>query len=251
MEQEPYEKTHPNPHIRKTGKDAYELWRARLAGTKAGSERQAHRAGSALGPGIDDLVEFNIEAIDCRFCDDLAGFWKQVRTKVTEPEQFRPKEIIDKPPEGSGWVVEVRGYTFHHKREPFVIETLLANLARLGAQVDAAPAASGAAPGPGTPAAPAKPVREGGSPRRQGPPRYPGQSCRPLQRLDGEDHRRERVQGDRQFPARGVVTGGGGTKSSAPAGNTPAAPGSPPAAPGGTGAAAAESGPGRDSGVPS
>lgn len=95
----------------------------------------------SLPRGIDDLVQFNIESIDCRFCEDLPAFWQQA-TKEKNEGHVRPKEHFkQKLPDGKGWVVEVAGYTYHHARGNFVRETLLANIARLGwtLKPDAAP----------------------------------------------------------------------------------------------------------------
>ena len=82
---------------------------------------------------IDDLVKFNIEAIDARFCDDLPGYWTRVKQELNnEKEWVRPAEQWDKAPEGKGWVVELRGYTYHRGERFFVIDTLVENIARKG-----------------------------------------------------------------------------------------------------------------------
>jgi type IV pilus assembly protein PilM len=172
---------HPNPKKALSGKDAYEEYQKHLAGLRTNAPG-AQPAAEDLGRGIDDLIQFNIEAVDCRFCDDLPGFWKNVRDRFQERninlEGFvRPADLARKPPEGRGWVVELRGYTFHHKRDRFVIDTLVENLARravgptpaAGAPATGAPAVPGAAsagPATGVPAAvPGQP----GSPAPKGP----------------------------------------------------------------------------------
>ncbi len=158
MESEPDPKTHPNPRRAMSGKKAWEHLKSRLQGNKASGGEEG---GSDLGLGIDDLVEVNLEAIDCRFCDDLAEFWRHVNSsKRLEREQVRPLAHFDKPPENKpGWVVELRGYTFHHKGEPFLRHTLLENLANLGVPDAGAAAASGgnAAPAAGNPTPAAAP----------------------------------------------------------------------------------------------
>jgi type IV pilus assembly protein PilM len=158
MVEKPAEKGHPTPHDVHSGQEAYGYWKARLQGAKAHSAREA-AATSALGRGISDLVQFNIEAIDCRYSDDLAAFWREV-TKGVDKNRVRPEELYYKPPEGKGWVIELRGYTFHRDQETFVLETLVENLARLGREAEAAPAAE---PGGKPPVAPASPP-PGGKP---------------------------------------------------------------------------------------
>ncbi len=138
-EKPPGKTGHPSP-VPMSGEQAFKELQLRLAGKQARA-REAARGDSELGRGIDDLVQFNIEAIDCRFCDDLGGFWKRVQETVKERDNVRPKEQHLNPPEGKGWVVELRGYTFHHDRETFVREVLLENLARLGIRAETPPAA--------------------------------------------------------------------------------------------------------------
>ena len=55
-----------------------------------------------------------------------------------------PAEDKERPPNGAGWVVELRGYIFHQRQRDFVVGTLLANIAAKGKQ-------AGAAPKPGEP----------------------------------------------------------------------------------------------------
>jgi type IV pilus assembly protein PilM len=146
-----------------TGQEAFGEFVKRIAGGSAPVDKDATEAPDPLGRGIDDLIQFNIEAIDCRFADDLPGFWRAVRTKVTDDGYIRPLDQAQKPPEGKGWVVEVRGYTFHYLKERFVIETLLQNIARFGIQTpepapgpDGKPAAPADTSKPATPTDPAK-----------------------------------------------------------------------------------------------
>jgi type IV pilus assembly protein PilM len=124
---------------RHSGLDAYQLWKARLGGAKGQRPRGA-AADGALGPGIDDLVQVNLEAVDCRYCDDLAEFWKAATEGMFDDARIRPKDEFKKSPEGPGWVIELRGYTFHRDRETFLLNTLVENLARLGSGAAAAPA---------------------------------------------------------------------------------------------------------------
>src|SRR5262249_22209515 len=100
--------------------------------------------------GIDSLVQFNIEGVDCRFADDLSTVWSQLALAKADLKSMRPRNAA--PPSDKGWVVEVRGYTFHKSTDAFVIDALIENLARLG-EAPTGAAAAGAA-GRTRPAAP-------------------------------------------------------------------------------------------------
>jgi hypothetical protein len=42
------------------------------------------------------------------------------------------KKYSENPPDGAGWVVELRGHTYHQKGREFLIDTLVFNLNRIG-----------------------------------------------------------------------------------------------------------------------
>jgi type IV pilus assembly protein PilM len=144
-----------------TGKEAYKLYEDRLReGARPAGEES--RESDPLPPGVDDLVQFHIESVSSRFCDDLPAFWKAAAQdgKHTEGD-VRPLSHWRKSPDGVGWVVEVAGYTYHRGQAAFVRDTLLANIARMGVQVDASPAAGatpGTTPAAGAPASAPKPA---------------------------------------------------------------------------------------------
>ncbi|MFO0845349.1 MAG: type IV pilus assembly protein PilM [Gemmataceae bacterium] len=140
-----------------SGKEAYEEFVRRVRdGFKPLSPKdEKDFVVDSMPPGTDDLVQYSIESIDCRYCDDLPAFWKDA-TKGREIGDVRPlKHFKEKLPEGKGWVVELSGYTYHRKHGAFIRDTLLTNVARLGVAPDDKPA-DGAAPAAGTtPPAPA------------------------------------------------------------------------------------------------
>jgi len=124
-----------------SGDKAYAAYRKRHEGLKTAAVPAATPmtapstdtdAGTDLGEGISDLVQVNIEAVDSRFCDDLNAFWKVLREKRTEKGNYLPLPEVDKPPSGKGWVVELRGYTFHNKSTLFISQTLMDNLIKKG-----------------------------------------------------------------------------------------------------------------------
>lgn len=136
-----------------SGAEAYEAYKARL---KEGAKPAGMDELSALDPlpsGIDDLIQFNIQAVDCRYCDDLKAFWTLASTNKSEGD-VRPTDNFKKPPEGKGWVIEISGYTFHRGKEAFVRNTLMENIARMGIKVESSAPPGTEKPATGTSAAP-------------------------------------------------------------------------------------------------
>ena len=119
------------------GEAAYKEFLRRQTMSRDEFGNDGYEPGDSLGKNIDQLVEFNIESVDCKFTDNLSGFWQQVKSggKAEErkvKEDVRPIDHWDKSPDGAGWVVELRGYTFHQDQKKFVQEVLLENLVRYG-----------------------------------------------------------------------------------------------------------------------
>src|SRR5262249_55856576 len=104
-----------------SGQEAYRLFKnfARVATTKPkdkekakGKEKDRDKADELAGQlpeGIDSLVQFQIESVDCRFVDDPAAFWKKA-TAEKDPDDvdIRGPKNTDgkrgfKAPEGKGW----------------------------------------------------------------------------------------------------------------------------------------------------
>jgi hypothetical protein len=104
--------------------------------------------------GVSDRIQVNVEAVTCRYSPDLSGYKKALQAMGAQMDTLSEQ----KDPEGKGWVVELRGYTYHKDQRNFIIETLLDNLKRLRGQPPetAAEGTPGATPAPGgTPPAPA------------------------------------------------------------------------------------------------
>jgi hypothetical protein len=115
-----------------------------------------------------NLVLVDVEAIDARYTENLKQVFDNAQRAILKGAGFTsfldagmckydvenpPKET---PPEGAGWVIEIRGSTFHKNRRQFVLDTLLRNLAVNGRLTLPLETAGGAAPG-APPAAPATP----------------------------------------------------------------------------------------------
>src|SRR5262249_5195088 len=77
--------------------------------------------------GIEDRIQVNIEAVTCRFSPDLGGY----RAKLQAIGADLKTMTETKEPEGKGWVVELRGYTYHKDQRRFLVASLLENLKRL------------------------------------------------------------------------------------------------------------------------
>lgn len=114
--------------------DAYNTewlpWRRGTAGSRKDNE---------LGDGLNRLIQFNIEAVSCRFSPKLSDFWKKLpeKLKTTERGTFvLPESDLKNPPgdNDKGWVVELRGYTYHDKGNVFVINVLMQNIVRRAAE---------------------------------------------------------------------------------------------------------------------
>ncbi|MFM8932535.1 MAG: type IV pilus assembly protein PilM, partial [Gemmataceae bacterium] len=109
------------------GVDAYDLY-----ANQRGLVREAAQ-GSNLPAGIADLPMVNIEAVNCRYTDKLDTFWNAATAdpafKTSMNDRVRPAAHLKTALEGAGWVVELRGYTFHWDAQNFLNKTLVENLA--------------------------------------------------------------------------------------------------------------------------
>lgn len=157
----------------KKGSEAFELYRA-----TQGQVRES--ASGELPEGAQDLVQVNIESVTCRYTDKLDNFWNGMLKDKTfssqKTERIRPVEHQKSPPEGEGWVVELRGYTFHWDELNFVNRAVLDNLAAWGvrnnlvaAAVVPMPTADGMPPAAGAPMGEAGAAPEGTPPPTAGP----------------------------------------------------------------------------------
>jgi type IV pilus assembly protein PilM len=138
-------------YLNPKAEQAYKDYLSQRVVAEAGKEN-----GNGLIPGIENLIQLNIESVQGFFCDNLSTFWDQVKkdehVKKNGDELVRPREHYKKNPEGSGWIIELHGWTYHYDRENFVKNTLLENLARLGIRGKKADAAPGATPSNAQPA---------------------------------------------------------------------------------------------------
>jgi type IV pilus assembly protein PilM len=129
-----------------------ELWDfkdGKQDGTRA-AEKYFERISRGIDPRVafadDDLREslaaVDIEAIHSRFTNNLKGYFDNAYDYSKRYVASQPSDIFDtmdepdrsKPPEGEGWVFEIRGTTWYDhsttQGKDFLVRTLLANLKR-------------------------------------------------------------------------------------------------------------------------
>jgi hypothetical protein len=83
-------------------------------------------------PGLAQLIQVNLDAVNALYTDKLPEYFERLREartldgKVTLDSM--PEDQQKTPPTGAGWVVELRGYTYHEDQRLFLVNTLFANL---------------------------------------------------------------------------------------------------------------------------
>ena len=83
------------------------------------------------------LIQLNIVGVNAMYSDDLSGYFKKLYEDgkellgMTQAEKDRIEKLIkgsDKDTPKTGWVVEIRGYTYHWDGDKFIENTLIQNL---------------------------------------------------------------------------------------------------------------------------
>ena len=121
-----------------------------------------------------DLLQVNVEGMYCIYCLDLPQFHAKLKADTTVKWETMRKSDWEKAPEGKGWVVEIRGYTYYHDGLDFINKGFVENLATMAYKPELLPAgdpaaaagAGGTTPAattPATAAAPATPDATGAS----------------------------------------------------------------------------------------
>ncbi|HEV3081531.1 MAG TPA: type IV pilus assembly protein PilM [Gemmataceae bacterium] len=83
----------------------------------------------------DDLVQANVESMYCIYCPNLAAYYANLKADPEARHDTMTDKDFKTPPEGGGWVVELRGYTYHRGRLKFVRKAVVENLQRLPIRV--------------------------------------------------------------------------------------------------------------------
>jgi hypothetical protein len=101
------------------GQRAFDRYKTRQSGSKVEGDDSE---------GLDSLLQVNVMNLNALYTDDLGAFFTKL--KETKKDLLgMPSEERDKPPTGGGWVVEMRGFTYHKDEQKFLLDFLVKNLA--------------------------------------------------------------------------------------------------------------------------
>lgn len=130
-------------YVTEDSKKAYQMMVSRRFAKSTGAPPDPLKAAQDEEYIRKHLVQINIEGINALYSEDLSGYFIKIfkdnqLLRGLSPQEFarvtahpeQQRELRDQLPK-SGWVVEIRGYTYHDKRGQFVIDTFLENLADL------------------------------------------------------------------------------------------------------------------------
>jgi type IV pilus assembly protein PilM len=134
--------------------EAYKRFNLQQAGSpKAGSEiKMGDRVDEESWR--DDLIQANVESVYCIYCFDLATFHKKLTTDRSHLDKIKDtmnENDFKTAPTGTGWLVEVKGYTWNKGGYQFISKAIVDNFARL--PIRAQPQSQEAKPGAKAPAA--------------------------------------------------------------------------------------------------
>ena len=128
-------------------------------------KRQAEGGGGNSQGAEDDLLQVNIEAVDGRYSPDLKTLFTNLLKDDTHFKNLDALADKDRKelPDGAGWLMEVRGYTYFRQEKifDFLKGCLVDKLVAL-ATPEAAPPAPAGAPAPAAANAPTKSEKEDG-----------------------------------------------------------------------------------------
>jgi type IV pilus assembly protein PilM len=113
---------------------------------------------------LEDLIQVNVISAVSLYTDNLGTFFTRLMND-REASQFKKtmrQKDVEKPPEGKGWVVELRGYTYHKDQIRFLEYAMLRNLA--SHRLVEAPGAAAVAPAKDGVAATTQPATPAGQP---------------------------------------------------------------------------------------
>jgi type IV pilus assembly protein PilM len=133
-------------HGHNNGRRAFEQFLRHIKTVKPGAKDDAD-----IDP---DLVQVNVTSMDARFTDDTKAEWDRLTAAMGKDfKDYVAKNQADKAPSGSGWLVELRGYTFNRGSRGFVLRGIRDAIAQVGIKTEA-PAAGTPASGSTTAPAP-------------------------------------------------------------------------------------------------
>ncbi len=122
--------------------------------------------------GLEHLIQVNVASVMTLYSENLENVFTRLKNDPEVAWKSMRKQDQDKPPQGKGWVVELRGYTYHKDTRRFLEDAVVKNLATYrqqeGAAGAAAPAADSAPKTEGGEGAPTAPAAGGGTPTASG-----------------------------------------------------------------------------------
>jgi type IV pilus assembly protein PilM len=130
-----------------TARNKYWSQKAKTAFDKMREEQASGKVAGTVDKSKEDLIQVNLEGVSTRYTDSLTAFWDRLRADrdLFNTMIVMPSEQKAKAPDGKGWVIELRGYTYHQGAN-FINDTLMDNIVRIG-KVRVAPAGDAAGAG--------------------------------------------------------------------------------------------------------
>jgi type IV pilus assembly protein PilM len=103
-------------------------------GARAALDKFQEREAGNLDPNSSELwaqnlIHVSLDAMCTRMTEHLEEYWKLVKERPHFKDMdVEPVADKEKAPSGPGWVVELRGITYHRDKKQFIKRTLLTNL---------------------------------------------------------------------------------------------------------------------------
>src|SRR5581483_2871164 len=95
----------------------------------------------------DELIHVNVESVYCVWCTYMQGLHDRIKSRpgvmlitMDKDEKEQPPKDEKGQPLKDGWVVEVRGYTYHREPLEFLSKVVVENFRRMGARTSGKPA---------------------------------------------------------------------------------------------------------------
>ncbi len=106
------------------GQAAFEKYKGRQSGGKGDSVGAAE-----TDDGLDQLMQINLMNVNALYTTDLGAYFTKLQENKKDLLGMPSDEKANPPKEKeAGWVVELRGFTYHKAEQNFIIDTLLTNL---------------------------------------------------------------------------------------------------------------------------
>jgi hypothetical protein len=149
-------------------KDYFKFPEVKEAALNYFNRQEITKAGQAkpVEEDLSRLIQINLESVYALYSPDVKAVYSKLASERFPFLGMDPKKVEEMQkgnglPEGAGWVIELRGYSYFGDSPRFVIKTLLNEIERRGAAPDQASGGNPAQSGqPMTPPADSKPATE-------------------------------------------------------------------------------------------